>query len=105
MPIGSDTCERAAKVAGRAFGGNITPYGGNVAIYAMPYGCVWYSAGGSFYLNTATSGAGHASAQPVCAGTLHGCMINRGRVSVVCVCVCVCVCACVRVRACVCVCV
>ncbi len=68
MPIGSDVCERAAAAAGR-------PYGGSVAIYSLPVGCVWYSAGGSFYFNTFTpghneydSGRGHASAQPVCAG-------------------------------------
>ena len=68
MPIaGAASCERAAAIAGR-------PYGGNRMIEYMPVGCVWYSAGGSFYFNTALSGAGHASAQPVCAGTLrlHG---------------------------------
>jgi hypothetical protein len=65
MPIGSDVCQRAAAVAGR-------PYGGNLTLYAMPYGCVWYSTGGSFYFNTAFNTADrsshHPSAQPVCAG-------------------------------------
>jgi hypothetical protein len=62
MPIGGAAlCERAAAVAGR-------PYGGNVTVSAVPMGCVWYSAGGSFYFNRGEQKAGHASAQPVCAG-------------------------------------
>ncbi len=62
------SCERAAAVAGR-------PYGGNVTAGIIPKGCMWSSAGGSFYFSAYTtgsnqydSGRGHASAQPVCAG-------------------------------------
>ncbi len=106
MPIGRDLCERAAKVAGRPYGGNITVKSDDAS---MPVGCVWYSAGGSFYFNTYFSGANRVSAQPVCAGTLrlHGCMVDRGRMRLVCDTVCVCVCACVRACGfgCVCVCV
>ncbi len=61
MPIaGAASCERAAAVAGR-------PHGGNLTALFLPLGCVWYSAGGCFYFNTYV-GRGHASAQPVCAG-------------------------------------
>jgi hypothetical protein len=97
MPIGSDLCERAAKAAGR-------PYGGNVATHSMPAGCVWYSAGGSFYFNTAPSDVEHAIAQPVCAGAPCFCTaaaISRAQICVwvcVCVCACMCVCVCVCVR-------
>ncbi len=62
MPFASDTCERAAAVAGRPYSGNVNFYG------LIPRGCVWYSAGGSFYFNTADGGGDHASFQPVCAG-------------------------------------
>jgi hypothetical protein len=67
--IDAGACEVAADAAGR-------PYGGPVALEIVPYGCVWYSAGGSFYFNAYTSGSNnegwrvHESAQPVCAGTL-----------------------------------
>jgi hypothetical protein len=65
MPIGSDLCQRAAAVAAR-------PYGGNLTANYMPVGCLWYSAGGSFYFNALpyvnVNGASHASVQPVCAG-------------------------------------
>ena len=54
-------CEVAASAAGR-------PYGGTVALAIVPYGCVWLSAGGGFYYNTAASSGGHMAAQPVCAG-------------------------------------
>jgi hypothetical protein len=99
MPIGSDLCERAAVSAGR-------PYGGNVTIFYMLYGCVWYSAGGSFHFNaykrddTDESGRVHflESAQPVCAGAPCFCTaaaISRSHICVwvrVCVCACMCVC-------------
>ncbi len=62
MPLASDFCERAAAVAGGLYSGNGTIY------VVMPDGCVWYSAGGSFYFNPSFTGAGHASFQPVCAG-------------------------------------
>ncbi len=62
MPIAGDTCERAAAVAGR-------PYSGSVkSSTIIPRGCVSYSAGGSFYFNSADYVSGHASFQPVCAG-------------------------------------
>jgi hypothetical protein len=63
------SCERAAKVAGR-------PYGGNVTIYAMPLRCVWYSTGGSFFFNNAYYYSGYvpSSAQPVCAGAPRFCI-------------------------------
>ncbi len=68
MPIGADLCERAAKVAGRPYGGNITVKRDDDT--SMPVGCVWYSAGGSFYFNNETYYYGYvpSSAQPVCAG-------------------------------------
>jgi hypothetical protein len=65
----SASCEVAAAVAGR-------PYGGSFFLSwfvfegrrYIPVGCVWWAAGGSFYFNTATSGLGYPMAQPVCAG-------------------------------------
>jgi hypothetical protein len=93
MPIaGAAFCERAAAVAGR-------PYGGTVTAEYMPRGCVWYSAGGIFYFNTATVGGGHEAAQPVCAGAPA---FAQQQLSVdrtyVCVSVCVLVCSCVCVQ-------
>jgi hypothetical protein len=71
----SASCEVAAAVAGRPYGGiawllEDTAREGH---YYMPAGCVWWSAGGSFYFNTATpSGRPIArlfiNSQPVCAG-------------------------------------
>ncbi len=61
VAVDADVCEVAADAAGR-------PYGGTVTAEYMPRGCVWYSAGGIFYFNTATVGGGHEAAQPVCAG-------------------------------------
>ncbi len=91
MPIGSDLCERAAKVAGR-------PFGGNVTTKFMPSGCVWYSVSGSFYFNAAPYGNGHASAQSVCAGApdsaQHQYPSSAHMRMGVCVCVCACMCVC-----------
>jgi hypothetical protein len=73
----SVSCEVAAAAAGRPYGGSVNAvilqYTDMPTIYYMPAGCVWYSAGGSFYFNTATpSGDPRAflftSSQPVCAG-------------------------------------
>ena len=60
MPI-ADACEIAAAVTGRAYGGKVT------SDY-LPTGCAWLSAGGSFYFNTAATGAAHEAAPPVCVG-------------------------------------
>jgi hypothetical protein len=125
MPIAA-SCERAAAIAGRPYGGNLT-----VPIFFIS-GCVWYSAGGSFYFinpregtdpNYFITGGGnvtrYASQQLVCWGApappssntykssplvLYSSNINRGQTSV-CVCVCECVCVCVCACACLCVCV
>jgi hypothetical protein len=74
---GAALCQRAAAVAGR-------PYGGNVTADAMPRGCVWSSTGGSFFLNNIDEYGydGPSSAQPVCAGApcfRTGATINRGQ--------------------------
>ncbi len=71
----AEACEVAASAAGR-------PYRGTVSLAMLPTGCVWLSAGGSFYYNAyyvppqfgqsgathGETGVGHAAAQPVCAG-------------------------------------
>jgi hypothetical protein len=66
----SASCEVAAAVAGRPYGGsfflNWFVFDGQRYI---PVGCVWWAAGGSFYFNTATSGLGYPITQPVCAGS------------------------------------
>jgi hypothetical protein len=78
LPVPSSaSCEVAAAVAGK-------PYGGSVKVnvmfiedplsnrYSMPVGCVWWSLGGSFYFNTfntlAPANLGCPYATPVCAG-------------------------------------
>jgi hypothetical protein len=70
MVIAGGACERAAVLAGR-------PYGGIVSLPGdLPGGCVWYSAGGSFYFNALpyrdmfNFGENPEFAQPVCAGAL-----------------------------------
>jgi hypothetical protein len=60
----AEACEVAADAAGR-------PYGGTLEYGSVPTGCVWLSAGGSFYYNKLPNGAGHEGAQPVCAGAPH----------------------------------
>jgi hypothetical protein len=53
-------CQNAAAAAAR-------PYGGSVYVFGLLTGCVWLTAGGSFFFNDA-SGDGDEFAQPVCAG-------------------------------------
>jgi hypothetical protein len=97
MPIaGAASCERAAAVAGRPYGGNLTSQWSRDY---MPLGCVWYSAGGIFYF-TATfhAGRGHASVQPVCAGAPASAQ-QQLSVDRTYVCMCLCVYLCVPVCA------
>jgi hypothetical protein len=56
-------CQKAAASAARPYGGSVQVYNGG-----LPTGCVWLTAGGSFFFNDASGGSGNEFAQPVCAG-------------------------------------
>ncbi len=58
---------------------------------AVPGGCGWLPAGGSFYFNADPSGGVNVFAQPVCAGDGEILYIQMMQMYE-CLCVCVCVC-------------
>jgi hypothetical protein len=66
------SCEVAAAVAGKPYGGSVSVNGIGSAETGMPVGCVWWSLGGSFYFNAYppahAAKLGVPFAQPVCAG-------------------------------------
>jgi hypothetical protein len=72
-------CQNAADAAARPYGGSVQVFSGG-----LPTGCVWLTAGGSFFFNDASGGSGNEFAQPVCAGAprVYGSNMHRGHMSV-----------------------